>query len=55
MVVALHDVGPGLISPSLSGHLHKGLGEEGNCTLQNSWLTREDVIFLTSIMRNVLC
>jgi hypothetical protein len=36
LFVELHDVGPGFMSHSLPGHLHKGLGEEGkNSTLQN--------------------
>jgi hypothetical protein len=49
------DLGPGLISPPLQGHLHKGLGEEGkHSALQNWWLTWDDVIYLTSIMSNVL-
>jgi hypothetical protein len=40
MFVALPYLGPRLMSPSLSGHLHKGIGEEGkHISLQNGWLT----------------
>jgi hypothetical protein len=40
MFVALPDLGLGLMSPSLPGHLQKGLGEEGKrSALHNRWLT----------------
>jgi hypothetical protein len=46
MLVVLHDVGPGLISSSLPGHLHKGLGDGGkHSTLQKRWLIRDDINF----------
>jgi hypothetical protein len=40
MFVALPDLGLGLMSPSLPGHLQKGLGDGGkDSTLQKRWLT----------------